>query len=230
MQSLSASLSRSVPMDWSLSFGRFLGGALISALLAIGGVWFVVDMSLRGMESSVETTNKRIDDLRAEVISHIDLKMQNLELRLLQEFEITRSIIKRADAAPIIQDLAQNNIALTDQDSLNDMTVISLSGEEYRQFFGTAVLSQDGKAVGRARDVVADEQGSVEALIVELGSSDVGATKEVAVSALDQKLLKDDFGNFFFYTDISLDQFAAAHEFDAVTYASNPDGMLLRSD
>ena len=105
-------------MDASLLFGRFLTGALISALLAVGGVWLVVDLSLRGVEGNIVTTNKRIDDLR----SQIDRRFDELNDRLDRDFSATNDILRRRASL----------------DEIADET----------RLVGTPFLSKDGKVIG----------------------------------------------------------------------------------
>jgi hypothetical protein len=82
-------------MDMSLSFGRFIAGALISTLMAIGGVWFVVQQSIAGLQTAVETTNERIGDFRQD-ISRLDERIENLRAEMRSEFDKTREAYKKA--------------------------------------------------------------------------------------------------------------------------------------
>lgn len=84
-------------------------GAITSAVLVLGGVYFIVDNSLRGIESSIATMNERISDLDRSLGDRFDLSIRNLELRLTQEFEATRGEIKKASLIePLFLD-AQGN-------------------------------------------------------------------------------------------------------------------------
>ena len=114
-------------MDLSLSLGRFLTGALISALLAIGGVWFVVDVSLRGVEGNILRTNKRIDDVQTQ----IDRRFDELNRRLDRDFSATNEILRKRASL----------------DSINDDT----------RLVGTPFLSKDGKVIGTIASVSADK-------------------------------------------------------------------------
>jgi hypothetical protein len=82
---------------FSIFLGKLLASAVVTALVTMAGIYFVVDMSLRGTESAIETTNKRIDDLRNELTSRIDLKFEALEQQLKNEFSDTRREIKKAE-------------------------------------------------------------------------------------------------------------------------------------
>lgn len=87
-----------------LSFGKFITGALISAFIAIGGVWFVVDISLRGVEKSVDVTNQRITDLQSNI--------SELRSEVKEEFEKTRSAIERASFDLFKRDSESNSFEI----------------------------------------------------------------------------------------------------------------------
>jgi hypothetical protein len=88
----------------AIFFGKMLATALVTAIISMAGVYFVVDMSQRGIETAIETTNKRIDDLRGDLgslktdlVSRIDLKFEALQLQLKNEFDDTRREFKKAE-------------------------------------------------------------------------------------------------------------------------------------
>jgi len=88
-------------------------GAITSAVLVLGGVYFIVDNSLRGIESSMATMNERISDLDRSLGNRFDLSIQNLELRLKQEFEATRGEIKKASLIePLFRDADGNEVTV----------------------------------------------------------------------------------------------------------------------
>ena len=82
---------------FAIFLGKMLASAIVTALVSVAAIYFVVDMSLRGTETAIETTNKRIDDLRNELVSRIDLKFEALEMQLKNEFSQTRKEIKKAE-------------------------------------------------------------------------------------------------------------------------------------
>jgi hypothetical protein len=81
----------------AIFIGKMLATAVVTALVSMAGIYFVVDMSQRGIEAAIETTNKRIDDLRTDLVSRIDLKFEALQLQLKNEFSETRKEFKKAD-------------------------------------------------------------------------------------------------------------------------------------
>jgi hypothetical protein len=84
----------------------------LSALAIIGAVYFIVDMSLRGIEKSIDVTNKRIDDLDKNLSGQFNQKIDSLERILRIEFSQTREVIRRGaldvtnQPSPIFQDPA----------------------------------------------------------------------------------------------------------------------------
>jgi hypothetical protein len=85
-------------------------GALVSSAAVLGGVYFIVDNALRGLENSVDgvrsqiemqsvSLNTRIDDLSKSLNEKIDLKFELLSEKLDNQFSETRKEIKKADAS-----------------------------------------------------------------------------------------------------------------------------------
>ena len=81
----------------AIFLGKLLASTVVSAIVSAATVYFVVDMSLRGTESAIQTTNKRIDDLRGELTSIFELKFEALQLQIKDEFSQTRKEIKKAE-------------------------------------------------------------------------------------------------------------------------------------
>jgi hypothetical protein len=94
-------------------------GALVSSVAILGGVYFIVDNALRGLENSVDgvrsqivqqsaSLNTRIDDLSRSLNEKIDLKFELLSQKLESEFSDTRKEIKKADLPlnDLLRDLA----------------------------------------------------------------------------------------------------------------------------
>lgn len=83
-------------------------GALVSSVAVLGGVYFIVDNALRGLENSVDgvrsqieqqsaSLNTRIEDLSRSLNEKIDLKFELINQKLDSEFTETRKDIKKAD-------------------------------------------------------------------------------------------------------------------------------------
>ncbi|WP_085043825.1 hypothetical protein [Ensifer aridi] len=82
-------------MDLSLTFGRFIAGALISALLAIGGVWAVVQIAVSGVNTAVEATNARVGDIQAR-LTRLEDKIDDLQREVIRGFHDTQEEMKKA--------------------------------------------------------------------------------------------------------------------------------------
>ncbi len=66
--------------------GRFITGCLVTAALSVGGVWFVVDLSLRGVESAIQVTNERVTEINRR-IERLEDKLDGVEKHILQGFK-----------------------------------------------------------------------------------------------------------------------------------------------
>jgi hypothetical protein len=75
-------------------------------------------MSLRGIEKSIEITNKRIDDLDRNLVNQFNVKVESLEKILRSEFGQTRELIRRGS-------LEQRN--------LNELTLYPSGRIKFRQ-------------------------------------------------------------------------------------------------
>lgn len=113
-------------MDIGFTFGRMLTGMLVTAALSIGGVWWVVEQSQSGMQTAIETTNKRIDDVLggigeiktdirgiASVSAAIDKRLAVVEAKIDAGFQDTRTEIRRkAQANPTDAGIVPIRVAL----------------------------------------------------------------------------------------------------------------------
>lgn len=65
---------------------RVAAAALVSAVFCAGAVFFVVDLSLRGMETAITTTNARFDDVNAR-FDDVNARFDEMNARLDARFE-----------------------------------------------------------------------------------------------------------------------------------------------
>lgn len=98
--------------------GRFVTGCLITALLSVGGVWLVVDLSLRGLETALGVTNQRIADVN-DRIKRVEDTLGVVERDIRQGFKE----MKQASLTPIenIYPLAANPNAARFRTASSDM-------------------------------------------------------------------------------------------------------------
>ena len=127
-----------------MHLGKFITGALISAMVAIGGVWFVVDMALRGVEGNIATTNIRINDLRTDITSRLD----RIEQQMLEQFRSTRDEINRRAELP------------------SDPKAVQLAA-----YTGHLVFSADGQTVAEVIGLQSDKSRNTYSLIMRLDAS-----------------------------------------------------------
>jgi hypothetical protein len=85
---------------------RVAATAALAASATIGGVYFVVDNSLRGLETSISVTNNRIDDLRSQLAnaqsvltSALNQRFDSLQESIRNDGNQTRGLMKRSDAS-----------------------------------------------------------------------------------------------------------------------------------
>jgi hypothetical protein len=132
---------------WSLdalrdivSFGmrQFSLALGIAALAIIGSVYFIVDMSLRGIEKSIEITNKRIDDLDRNLTNQFNVRIEALEKALRAEFIQTRDLIRRGSLDVVPNDLMNPNRLVGRTDGVK---IVELSDNRH------LILAYQGRAV-----------------------------------------------------------------------------------
>lgn len=94
----------------SFTVGRLVGGVaagvIFNTVINLAGVWFVVDVALRGVESSIanglSTTGSRITDMSERItevgnrVSEVDGKVFALQGAISQGFRDTRTDIQKA--------------------------------------------------------------------------------------------------------------------------------------
>jgi hypothetical protein len=123
-----------------VSFGmrQFSLALGIAALAIIGSVYFIVDMSLRGIEKSIEITNKRIDDLDRNLTNQFSVRTEALEKALRAEFTQTRELIRRGSLDALPNDpIGPNRFA----GRTDGVKIVELSGNRH------LILGYQGKTV-----------------------------------------------------------------------------------
>ena len=79
--------------DANKLFARFIGASVVSAALAIGGVWFVVDQSLSSLRGHVASIDRRMDTLVTKELMAAEFRALRAELVALRE---ERDALQRA--------------------------------------------------------------------------------------------------------------------------------------
>lgn len=119
----------------------------------------------------------------------------------------------------------QTTTAAIDRGTLTDVDSTTLSADE---FIGTTVYGANDENVGSIGDIILGEDGSAEAVIIDVGGFLGLGTKEVAVGMDNLAFLTDEDGNYYLYTEFTQEQLEAQPEYDEATYAEQRDQQLLR--
>ncbi|MBX3568313.1 MAG: hypothetical protein KF914_09655 [Rhizobiaceae bacterium] len=216
-------------MDLSLNFGRFIAGALISALLAVGGVWFVVDLSLRGVESSIEVTNKRIDDLRVELVRHIDQRMELLEFKLTEEFQSTREAIKKAELLPKKTNEGGETPNMDPIRTASADIKVDIASVSPEEIVGSIFYWNGNDKQGKIDELLEKGDGTFDAFVVTLKSDD--DQKRVAISPRYATLFKSsEDGSYYVLSSVSDKQISSVVEFDKASFNRRRNEMLISAD
>lgn len=110
-----------------------------------------------------------------------------------------------------------------DRSALSDVTG-QVSADE---LIGTTVYGANDENVGSINDVILSDDGTVEAVIIDVGGFLGIGAKPVAVSMDNLAFLRDGDGSTYLYTQFTRDQLEAHPEYDASSFAQNRDGQLL---
>ena len=84
--------------DANRLFARFIGASIVSAMLAIGGVWFVVDQSLSSLRGHVASIDRRMDTLVTKELMAAEFRALRAELAAVRQERDDR---RRASLTPI---------------------------------------------------------------------------------------------------------------------------------
>lgn len=89
--------------DWrplaTYVFSRFVISSIVAVFTMLGGVWLIVEFSLRGLETAIGVTNQRIEDLdrnlnrRIEDLDRNLTKLISSEMRILK-LELQQDIVR----------------------------------------------------------------------------------------------------------------------------------------
>ena len=79
--------------DANRLFTRFIAASVVSAALAIGGVWFVVDQLLSSLRGHVASIDRRMDTLVTKELMAAEFRALRAEIVALRE---ERDAIRRA--------------------------------------------------------------------------------------------------------------------------------------
>lgn len=111
-----------------------------------------------------------------------------------------------------------------DRSSLQEMPAGQLSAD---QLMGTAVYGANDEHVGEIGDVILAQDGSVDAIIVDVGGFLGIGEKHVAIGMDKLAFMRDGNDELHLYTDFTQEQLEAQPSYDEGTYAENRDEMRM---
>ncbi|MCD1641446.1 PRC-barrel domain-containing protein [Aurantimonas coralicida] len=94
---------------------------------------------------------------------------------------------------------------------------------------GTTVYGPDDSTVGDIGDIALNAEGSVDAVIVDVGGFLGIGEKPVAVAMDNLQFMQDANGSMYLYTQFTEEQLENAPEYNADTYAENRETMRIQN-
>ncbi|WP_188052197.1 PRC-barrel domain-containing protein [Aureimonas fodinaquatilis] len=97
------------------------------------------------------------------------------------------------------------------------------------KLMGTTVYGPDDSSLGRVGDIALTADGTVDAIIVDVGGFLGIGSKPVAVAMDNLQFQQDSGGSLYVTTDFTREELDAAPEYDSETYSTNRDTMRIES-
>lgn len=119
----------------------------------------------------------------------------------------------------------QMETAAIDRSTLTEVDMSA--GVSAENFIGTTVYGADEENIGEVGDVILTDDGSVDAVIVDVGGFLGIGEKQVAISMDELNFMQDEGENFYLYTSFSQEQLEAQPAYDESTFADARDEQLL---
>lgn len=114
--------------------------------------------------------------------------------------------------------------AAIDRSTLQPMAEDQLTAEN---LIGTTVYGANEENVGEVGDLVLNQDGQIDAVILDVGGFLGLGEKEVAIGMDNLQFMVDENGNRYLYTPFTQEQLEAQPEYDEATYADSRDGMRM---
>jgi len=121
---------------------------------------------------------------------------------------------------------ANNSSSGGDQQNLTPAKDSMLSADNLTN---RTVYSADNQNIGEVGDVLLKKDGTIAAVVLDVGGFLGIGEKPVAIAFNDLKVMADQSNNLYLYTKFTKNQLESAPTFNKDTYSSNPDSMILRS-
>ncbi|TFF23092.1 hypothetical protein E3C22_11670 [Jiella endophytica] len=141
-------------------------------------------------------------------------------------------------------DQAQQNAENATEDQSGDATTTASTGGDQREgmtkvaddaqltaddLMGTTVYGPNDQSVGEIGDIALKADGTVDAVIVDVGGFLGIGEKPIAVGMDNLNFMRDKDGKLYLYTQFTEDQLNNAPEYNKDAYAENRDKMRLDS-
>ncbi len=114
--------------------------------------------------------------------------------------------------------------ATTLPENLTDVDIATISAD---QLIGTTVYSMQDENVGSVGDVLLADDGTIDAVVLDVGGFLGIGTKPVAIAFDDLTVRTDANGNLFVYSQFTREQLEGATAYDATVYPEQRDTMRL---
>jgi sporulation protein YlmC with PRC-barrel domain len=111
------------------------------------------------------------------------------------------------------------------QMQLSDMSQIRAD-----DLIGSTVYGANDENIGNVGDVLLNTEGSIDAVIVDVGGFLGLGAREVALGLDDVEVMHDESDNWYIYTAYTQEQLETAPEYDEGTYADQRDQQRLGSE
>ena len=132
----------------------------------------------------------------------------------------------QAAQAPAADESAtdQTQTAAIDRSTLKDQPTDQIRADD---FIGTTVYGSNDESVGEVGDVVLSQDGTVDAILIDVGGFLGIGEKEVALGLDNLQFMADENGKLYLYTNLSKETLEAQPAYDEGSYADNRDSMRL---
>jgi sporulation protein YlmC with PRC-barrel domain len=144
--------------------------------------------------------------------------------QLVEETAMAPETSTEVGDQPIVEQPDQ--LAAVPGSSMTDVDVETISAND---LIGATVYSAEDDNVGSVNDVLLAEDGTIEAVVLDIGGFLGIGVKPVAISFDGLSIRRDENNNLFVYTAFIRDQLDAAPDYDKDRYLNERDSMLLRT-
>lgn len=126
--------------------------------------------------------------------------------------------------APVPDAAPADDTAVVDA---GDYEVVATGDVSADELTGAEVRDASDESIGNIGDILLNDGGEVEALIIDFGGFLGIGTKPVAVAYQNLEFYRDENGDLFLRTTLTEAELEAAPEYDEETYATSPTDQLV---